>query len=86
MSQAEVQYYSVNSTALEILRDRDLTGSRAVITGCTAGVGLEILKALAFTGCHVIMAIRDLQKGKVVYDTLTAERVNVFLVYTHTCI
>lgn len=71
---SQMQYVDVNSTALDLIRDRDLTGLRAIVTGGTNGVGLEVVKALAFTGCHVIIACRDSDRGLEVCENLCKER------------
>ena len=36
-----MQYVNANSAALDLIRDRDLTGLRAIVTGGTNGVGEE---------------------------------------------
>ena len=42
----------------------DQTGRVAVITGANTGIGLETATVLAGKGAHVVMAVRDLDKGK----------------------
>ena len=37
--------------------------------------GLEIAKALSFTGCYVILACRDVDAGLLAYENLKKERV-----------
>ncbi len=41
----------------------DLTGRRAVVTGANAGLGLEIVLALAARGAEVVMACRNTAKA-----------------------
>lgn len=41
----------------------DLTGRRAVVTGANAGLGLEIVHALAARGAEVVLACRDTAKA-----------------------
>src|SRR5690349_9484161 len=41
----------------------DQTGRTAVITGANTGLGLETAKALAAKGAHVVLAVRNLDKG-----------------------
>ena len=42
----------------------DQTGRVAVITGANTGLGFETATALAACGAHVVMAVRNLEKGK----------------------
>jgi NAD(P)-dependent dehydrogenase (short-subunit alcohol dehydrogenase family) len=42
----------------------DQTGRTAVITGANTGLGYETAGALAAKGAHVVLAVRNLEKGK----------------------
>jgi NAD(P)-dependent dehydrogenase (short-subunit alcohol dehydrogenase family) len=42
----------------------DLTGRTAVITGANSGIGLPTAQTLGEAGAHVVLAVRDLDKGK----------------------
>jgi NAD(P)-dependent dehydrogenase (short-subunit alcohol dehydrogenase family) len=42
----------------------DQSGRTAVITGANTGLGYETAKALAAKGAHVVLAVRNLQKGE----------------------
>ena len=42
----------------------DQTGRTAVITGANTGLGFETAKALAAKGAHVVIAVRNTDKGK----------------------
>jgi NAD(P)-dependent dehydrogenase (short-subunit alcohol dehydrogenase family) len=42
----------------------DQTGRTAVITGANTGLGFETAKALAATGAHVVLAVRNTEKGR----------------------
>ncbi|WP_460356254.1 SDR family NAD(P)-dependent oxidoreductase [Mycobacterium sp. ZZG] len=42
----------------------DQTGRTAVITGANTGLGFETAKALAARGAHVVLAVRDTEKGR----------------------
>ena len=42
----------------------DQTGRTAVITGANTGLGYETAAALAAKGAHVVLAVRNLEKGR----------------------
>ncbi len=52
------------TTIDELLEGVDLTGRRILVTGGSAGLGAETVRALAAHGAHVIMPVRDLAKGE----------------------
>jgi NAD(P)-dependent dehydrogenase (short-subunit alcohol dehydrogenase family) len=41
----------------------DLSGRTAIVTGASGGIGLETARALAASGAHVVLAVRDPAKG-----------------------
>ena len=49
----------------------DQTGRTAVITGANTGLGYETAAALAAKGAHVVLAVRNLDKGKDAADRIT---------------
>jgi NAD(P)-dependent dehydrogenase (short-subunit alcohol dehydrogenase family) len=49
----------------------DQTGRTAVITGSNTGLGFETAKALAAHGARVVLAVRNLDKGKAAADLIT---------------
>jgi NAD(P)-dependent dehydrogenase (short-subunit alcohol dehydrogenase family) len=49
----------------------DQTGRTAVITGANTGLGYETATALAAKGAHVVLAVRNLEKGKAAADLIT---------------
>ena len=42
----------------------DQTGQVAVVTGSNTGIGYEAAAVLAEKGAHVVLAVRNLDKGK----------------------
>ncbi|HWJ36898.1 MAG TPA: SDR family NAD(P)-dependent oxidoreductase [Steroidobacteraceae bacterium] len=57
---ADSNPFGARSTADKILAGVDLTGKRFVVTGCSSGIGLETMNALAANGAHVIGLARSL--------------------------
>jgi NAD(P)-dependent dehydrogenase (short-subunit alcohol dehydrogenase family) len=55
--------FGQDSTTDDVLEGVDLTGKRIVVTGASAGLGLETTRALAARGAAVTMTARDLGKG-----------------------
>ncbi|MBV9994364.1 MAG: SDR family NAD(P)-dependent oxidoreductase [Caulobacteraceae bacterium] len=51
------------STADAVLQGVDLSGKRVLITGVSAGLGVETARALTARGAHVLGAARDLAKA-----------------------
>jgi NAD(P)-dependent dehydrogenase (short-subunit alcohol dehydrogenase family) len=56
--------FGSKSTTDEVLAGIDLTGKRVVVTGTSAGLGIETARALAAHGAHVIGTARDLAKAE----------------------
>jgi len=52
------------STTDEVLAGIDLTGTRALVTGASTGLGEETTRALAAHGAAVTMAVRDAERGE----------------------
>jgi NAD(P)-dependent dehydrogenase (short-subunit alcohol dehydrogenase family) len=48
----------------------DQTGRTAVITGANTGLGYETASALASKGAHVVLAVRNIEKGKAAADLI----------------
>jgi NAD(P)-dependent dehydrogenase (short-subunit alcohol dehydrogenase family) len=53
-----------NSTANEVIKGIDLSGTTAVITGGYTGIGLETVKTMASAGAEVIVPARNVEKAK----------------------
>ena len=56
--------FGSKSTTDEVLAGIDLTGKRVVVTGTSAGLGVETARALVAHGAHVIGTARDLAKAE----------------------
>ena len=50
----------------------DQAGRVAVITGASNGIGLEIARVLASHGAHLVLACRDVRKGRAAADRIGA--------------
>ena len=50
----------------------DQAGRVAVITGASNGIGLEIARVLASRGAHLVLACRDVRKGRAAADRIGA--------------
>jgi len=57
----------------------DLTGRVAVVTGANGGLGLESARALAPTGAHVVMAVRNQAKAAAAVEDIKATAPNACL-------
>jgi NAD(P)-dependent dehydrogenase (short-subunit alcohol dehydrogenase family) len=58
------QEFGAESTTDEVLAGVDLSGKTCLVTGVSAGLGVETARALAAHGAHVIGAARDLTKAR----------------------
>ena len=56
--------FGATSTTDEVLEGVDLSGKRVLVTGVSAGLGVETARALAAHGAEVVGAARDLNKAK----------------------
>ena len=59
-----IKLFDATSTTDEVLAGQNLSGKRILVTGASAGLGIETARALAAKGAHVVGAVRDLAKGK----------------------
>jgi NAD(P)-dependent dehydrogenase (short-subunit alcohol dehydrogenase family) len=50
----------------------DQSGRVAVVTGANTGIGYHTAAILAFRGAHVVLAVRDLQKGNAALSRIVA--------------
>jgi NAD(P)-dependent dehydrogenase (short-subunit alcohol dehydrogenase family) len=51
----------------------DLTGSNAIVTGSNSGIGRAAAHALAGAGAHVVLAVRDTDKGQAAAERMPGE-------------
>ncbi len=59
-----VEVFGATSTTDEVLSGVDLHGKRILVTGVSAGLGIETARSLAAHGAQVVGAARDLKKAK----------------------
>uniref|UniRef100_A0A915DM52 Uncharacterized protein n=1 Tax=Ditylenchus dipsaci TaxID=166011 RepID=A0A915DM52_9BILA len=62
--------YGSRTSALEVLKDIDLTGKTILITGTTSGIGIETARSLALHGAHVVMANRNIVQSEQLRDNI----------------
>lgn len=56
--------FGATSTTDDVLAGIDLIGKRVLVTGVSAGLGVETARALAAHGAQVVGAARDLAKAE----------------------
>lgn len=56
--------FGATSTTDDVLSGVNLKGKRVLVTGVSAGIGVETARALAAHGAHVVGAARDLKKAE----------------------
>jgi NAD(P)-dependent dehydrogenase (short-subunit alcohol dehydrogenase family) len=62
--------FTATSTTDDVLRDIDLDGLRAIVTGGSSGLGIETARALAAAGADVTLAVRNTAAGDVAADAI----------------
>jgi len=60
----EATSFGATSTTEDVLSDVNLRGKRVLVTGVSAGLGVETARSLAAHGAQVMGAVRDLNKAK----------------------
>ena len=67
------QSFGATSTTNEVLSGVDLSGKCILVTGVSAGLGVETARVLAAHGAHVVGAARDLAKAHTATEAVRAE-------------
>lgn len=67
-----MKLFGAESTTDQVLEGVDLSGKRVLVTGVSAGLGIETARALAAHGAHVVGAARDLVKARVATTDVVA--------------
>src|SRR5271168_2250247 len=65
--------FEATSTTDEVLRGINWTGKRVLVTGVSAGLGVETARALAAHGAQVVGAARDLSKARSATEQVRAQ-------------
>jgi len=68
--------FGATSTTDDVLEGADLSGKRILVTGVSAGLGVETSRALAAHGATVVGAARDLGKAKGATQQVRADAAN----------
>ncbi len=68
--------FGTTSTTDEVLRGMDLSGKRILVTGVSAGLGIETARTLAAHGAQVIGTARDLNKAHAATEQARAQTVS----------
>jgi NAD(P)-dependent dehydrogenase (short-subunit alcohol dehydrogenase family) len=69
--------FGATSTTDDVLAGVDLRGKRVLVTGVSAGLGIETARALVAHGAHVTGAARDLAKAERATGQVRADAANV---------
>ncbi len=70
--------FGFDSTTDDVLDGRDLTDVNVVITGTSAGLGVETARALAAHGATVVGVVRDVDKARGNLDAVGATGVDLY--------
>jgi NAD(P)-dependent dehydrogenase (short-subunit alcohol dehydrogenase family) len=65
--------FGATSTTNQVLQGVSLSGKRVLVTGASAGLGVETARALASHGAEVVGAVRDLSKGQTATEQVRAQ-------------
>ena len=76
MSETMTRSFGATSTTDDVLEGVDLSGKRVLVTGVSAGLGVETARALAAHGAQVVGAARDLAKAERATEAVRAQAAN----------
>ena len=65
--------FGATSTTDEVLQGIDLAGKRVLVTGVSAGLGVETARALASHGAEVVGAARDLSRARAATEQVRSQ-------------
>jgi len=68
--------FGATSTTEDVLSGIDLRGKRILVTGVSAGLGVETARSLAAHGAHVVGAARDLSKAQAATEMVRKDAAN----------
>jgi NAD(P)-dependent dehydrogenase (short-subunit alcohol dehydrogenase family) len=68
--------FGATSTTDQVLQGVNLSGKRVLVTGVSAGLGVETARALAAHGAQVVGAARDLSKAQAATEQVRAQAAN----------
>jgi len=71
-----IRQFGATSKTDEVLEGVDLSGKRILVTGVSAGLGVETARTLAAHGAQVVGAARDLNKAKTATEQVRAQAAN----------
>jgi NAD(P)-dependent dehydrogenase (short-subunit alcohol dehydrogenase family) len=65
--------FGYGTTAMQVVAGCDLAGRTILVTGCSSGLGLETIRALATKGARIIATARTVDKARAACDGLRGE-------------
>ncbi len=68
--------FGARSTTEDVLADMDLRNRRILVTGVSAGIGVETARALAAHGASVVGTARNLKKAQTATEQVRAEAIS----------
>lgn len=75
-----MKQFNAESTTNDVLGDIDLSGKRVLVTGVSAGLGVETARSLATRGATIVGTARDLTKGRQALEAAGADMGRIELV------